>query len=107
MNWTKRNFYNFDSSFTVDHNLILKDKGPTKIDCGLKEVDAGKYKRNYYINESKEKKIESEMDPSLISFRWSEPDVSNIFKLWITQSFIIKFEQLESDKNKWTVSLEL
>ena len=43
----------FHFSFSVDPSLLLKEKGPTKIDCGLKEVDAGKYKRNYYINQSK------------------------------------------------------
>ena len=97
MIWQNFHFHNFNSSFPVDHNLVLKDKGPTKIDCGLKEVDAGKYKRNYYINESKEKKIEPENDSSLISFRWSEPDVSISFKLSrikYTMNTIIIFQVL-------------
>ena len=61
----------------MDHTLVLDDDGPKKIDCGLKEIDAGKYKRNYFINENKEKKSEPKIDSSLISFRWSEAEVSS------------------------------
>merc|ERR1711892_538279 len=60
--------------FATNHDLVVEDNIPKKIDCGLRDVDAGKYKRNYYINENKEKKSEPKINSGLLSFRWSETE---------------------------------
>ena len=54
----------------INHDLRINDSGPRKIDCGLKEIDADKYKRNYEVIG----KSVNNLNDSL-AFKWNTSEV--------------------------------
>ena len=54
----------------INHDLHIDDSGPRKIDCGLKEIDAEKYKRNYEVRG----KSVNNLNDSL-AFKWNTSEV--------------------------------
>ena len=61
----------FDLFRTINHDLYIDDSGPRKIDCGLKEIDADKYKRNYEVKG----KAVNNLNDSL-AFKWNTSEVT-------------------------------
>ncbi len=55
-----------------NHDLHVDESGPRKIDCGLKEIDADKYKRNYEV---KGKSV-NDLNDSL-AFKWNTDEVTH------------------------------
>ena len=60
--------------FRPNHDLILDTSGPRKIDCGLKEIDADKYRRNYEI---KGKAVDKLNDS--LAFKWNTSEVKLVW----------------------------
>ena len=58
-------------SCSVNHDLMIDQSGPRKIDCGLREIDANKYKRNYVVNE----KMSTGAHENSLQFNWSTSKV--------------------------------
>ena len=61
----------FDLFRTIKHDLYIDDSEPRKIDCGLKEIDADKYKRNYEVKG----KAVNNLNDSL-AFKWNTSEVT-------------------------------
>ena len=62
---------------TINHDLYIDDSGPRKIDCGLKEIDADKYKRNYEVKG----KAVNNLNDSL-AFKWNTSEVTLVKGAW-------------------------
>ena len=67
----------FDLFRTINHDLYIDDSGPRKIDCGLKEIDADKYKRNYEVKG----KAVNNLNDSL-AFKWNTSEVTLVKGAW-------------------------
>ena len=50
---------------------MVDSSGPKKIDCGLKEIDAKKYKRNYVVHENSKDSVHE----NSLQFNWSTSKV--------------------------------
>ena len=59
---------NFPADKRFGQDLMLTDQDTRKIDCGLKEIDADKYRRDFVINQNAEKKS---TDENLLKFKWN------------------------------------
>ena len=58
--------------FCSGHNdLIIDQNGPRRIDCGLKGIDASKYKRNYVVNDQMNNNFEDSLN-----FKWNTEQVA-------------------------------
>ena len=78
LSWIFINYYNNIYDHRDNNDLIIDETGPKKIDCGLKDIDANKYKRNYVVNE----KISSDGNDSPFSFNWrtTQAQVKSVFQ---------------------------
>ena len=50
------------------HDVMITDLDRRKIDCGLKEIDADKYRRDFVINQSTKKRSTEE---NALNFKWN------------------------------------
>ena len=58
-----------------NHDLMIDHAGPKKIDCGLREIDANKYRRNYVVNE----KFSPSTEENSLQFNWSTSKLVFLF----------------------------